>query len=789
MAKRPLILAFVEESASAQQLASWLVELGSYDYRLVCYDRPDLKIAKLVRQTLEHFNLNMPGGQMVSKLDVVVNAKLAQQGVGDYFQGWSQRGFSPVILLTNDCSVRGQSISRAAERLGHPRFLVQQGWLDFDYSGSELRGAARNNANWGSTRPETIGTYGDKRKYHCLDREYAHSSTSVFVTGYAGALPDLQESKLHTNLEPKIDFQNAYVLLIDQAWVEHGVMTLEQYFSHISKTCEYLLRACQSVTVLMHPSAQTRTINYVKSLNVGISVGGANAANDFFQVSDNKAMGVTFYSTAFLDMMSRGIDVVPIDSSRIGVQLPHLDIFSAGRIDHEKSLLENTAVGSIASINTGRPAADFASYIEPFNIEAFEAALVSTIRYARDFSWATRITSQTPKASKNWGHLHVVSGNALLRTGVYATISAVLPKLAQRFESVTIHAGGMSVPRWNGLSGNDVVILNGIGSLDLLPRPRIEELYWHSKRGGRVVFFPHEDQWALKNATVQHAGRFLYFCIKLLPRLTIWTVSQRQQKLFATLGAQNFDFVGEGNLSANQILGLRRNSSRSLSHVNRVLGVGTLQRRKGVDIFADTADAASVARLGWTFSWLGAPTSEVVAKSPNVTYLGLSDHPSTIAQIGSSDIIFLPSRDDPKPLVVAESLAIGVPVVIGPNNGWAPWVIKHGGGVVAPSYSAADCLEALKTVANRRRQAPCDVNLLISESATEEVFARMLKSLNGSLPELNVVRYKSVRAWLSVFLFSSSSLFAQRRRLVRHLVSLWANMVRASVRARRVKVP
>src|SRR5579862_4836897 len=140
-----------------------------------------------------------------------------------------------------------------------------------------------------------------------------------------------------------------------------------------------------------------------------------------------------------------------------------------------------------------------------------------------------------------------------------------------------------------------------------------------------------------------------------------------------------------------------------------VLGCGTLDLRKGLDLFTATAIAVA---SGWDthppvfFVWIGGGKTD--AHSPY--YYAMRDarntgREDTIVVLGEksnvdmyfrgADLLFVSSREDPFPCIVHEAMASGVPVVAFANAGGAPEALEGGAGVVVPY---ADVMAATREI-------------------------------------------------------------------------------------------
>jgi glycosyltransferase involved in cell wall biosynthesis len=124
-----------------------------------------------------------------------------------------------------------------------------------------------------------------------------------------------------------------------------------------------------------------------------------------------------------------------------------------------------------------------------------------------------------------------------------------------------------------------------------------------------------------------------------------------------------------------------------------VLGCGTIELRKGVDLFVQLARrviAHQSAPEAW-FLWVGTDHDpglkqwllhDVDTGGPRdrVRFLGPRDN--SLPYFLAADVFVLPSREDPCPLVNMEAMASGLPVVAFRDSGGAPELLEDCGDVV-----------------------------------------------------------------------------------------------------------
>lgn len=158
----------------------------------------------------------------------------------------------------------------------------------------------------------------------------------------------------------------------------------------------------------------------------------------------------------------------------------------------------------------------------------------------------------------------------------------------------------------------------------------------------------------------------------------------------------------EDKKPARDLLGLKWD-------VPLIFGCGTLDWRKGPDLFLDTA--GELVRRGhedFHFYWIGKTSDDFSdfedeiwtrGLGNQVTYLGEKEDPA--AYFAAGDIFLLPSREDPYPLVVLEAAQASLPSVCFSEAGGIPAFIGEGDdscGFVVPFEDVnamADAIERL----------------------------------------------------------------------------------------------
>jgi glycosyltransferase involved in cell wall biosynthesis len=138
---------------------------------------------------------------------------------------------------------------------------------------------------------------------------------------------------------------------------------------------------------------------------------------------------------------------------------------------------------------------------------------------------------------------------------------------------------------------------------------------------------------------------------------------------------------------------------RSGTDVRRFVFVGTLMRRKGVDLLLTAFERLYRNNVAATLTLIGGAgeydLARRIASVPNVSYRPFMDQPHLFEEITKYDCLILPSRFDSFGMVVAEAMAVGVPVVVSDRVGAKCIIEEHPGAGWVVSCEADALYEKL----------------------------------------------------------------------------------------------
>jgi glycosyltransferase involved in cell wall biosynthesis len=151
-----------------------------------------------------------------------------------------------------------------------------------------------------------------------------------------------------------------------------------------------------------------------------------------------------------------------------------------------------------------------------------------------------------------------------------------------------------------------------------------------------------------------------------------------------------------------------------------IVMVGSINERKGVELFSQVADLASVAHPDWQFHWIGSKaTTSPLYQSPKVLWHGWQWNPRDIVR--QCDVFFLSSIDDPCPLAALEALQLGKRCVAYRNTGTAELIEGLDGCAVFEDHQvscAYVCIQAaldhsISQLETNFEKRPCNTNPIV----------------------------------------------------------------------------
>ncbi|HEY8587566.1 MAG TPA: glycoside hydrolase family 99-like domain-containing protein [Rhodanobacter sp.] len=218
----------------------------------------------------------------------------------------------------------------------------------------------------------------------------------------------------------------------------------------------------------------------------------------------------------------------------------------------------------------------------------------------------------------------------------------------------------------------------------------------------------------------------------------------RPQGLFTRSRYRGAASLSEARARLRAKLGLEANA-------RIVLAVGYADRRKGVDLLLAAAAVCCSVDPSLHFVWVGHVDQSLqhenavaIAKGnleERVHFVGLDF--DTDDYYAGADLYALPSREDPFPSVVLESLSVGIPVVAFGGTGGGSALLQRGVGVVVPAFDvekyASAILQLLADDDERQRLGSAGRELIDAEFSFRAYVMDLLCLGGMQIPRVSVV--------------------------------------------------
>lgn len=145
---------------------------------------------------------------------------------------------------------------------------------------------------------------------------------------------------------------------------------------------------------------------------------------------------------------------------------------------------------------------------------------------------------------------------------------------------------------------------------------------------------------------------------------------------------ENLEFLPNGVPIPQTLPALERTQ---VSYISR------LQARKRPTLFVEMAEQLIQKQIWSSFQIAGADEGELSSVQQRIAdlnlgsqvkYVGPKNHEQVIEQLAQTQVLVLPSINEPFPMIVLEALAAEVPVVITDTCGLAPYILRSNAGIV-----------------------------------------------------------------------------------------------------------
>ncbi|GAA3297588.1 hypothetical protein GCM10020295_30790 [Streptomyces cinereospinus] len=391
---------------------------------------------------------------------------------------------------------------------------------------------------------------------------------------------------------------------------------------------------------------------------------------------DGYDLAVTFFSTTYLQTLRAGTPLILFSPPALNIVFPTVNhpllrnVGTVGELVDVVADLQRS--GKFIANAHGEPVEHFLTFNDDVAedvVRHIEEAAVPAERpagarpadpaggTAADLSRAERALRAVQQRQRRPRSLAVLGLGFSYVTGVAIPVLTYTQSLlAQspvdvRYFDLGVYSRAEDV--LSDLEGAEVVLLNSLAPFwrSALANDLVEALH---AVGRSVVLYAHETEYVMNFEGEQHALRHAEM-LKVLPKMKVLCVSTAQADMFRQLGVNDpvviYNTVPQDTHRAR--------ARRTPGAEPRIVMVGSMQDRKGLDLFSRVAELAHTRGLPWKFAWIGHKTWRIGPStliSDRVEWMGALSRDRVREELAASDVFFLSSVDDPMPLSVVEAV-------------------------------------------------------------------------------------------------------------------------------------
>ncbi|MEU6350015.1 glycosyltransferase family 4 protein [Streptomyces sp. NPDC047072] len=604
-------------------------------------------------------------------VDEALSADEFLEELGYRVQAFAEQEDIDRLVFFNDQSQRGRRVAGALGRTV-PLVLVQDGHLDFRFKKTE---AGLHDQNWyyGSSSPAAVCVWGPATANHLTFRT-ADANPPVHITGALGHSDDpalLRAARSTTHRHAKAAGERLRIVLLDQPLSNQSKLSRNDHRTQLTEVCE-ALHEFGDIEIKPHPSTLGGHLDWLRTLE-NVEVLDEKALLDA-EALDGYDLAVTFFSTTYLQTLRAGTPLVLFSPPPLNIVFPTVNhpllrnVGTVGELVDVAAELQRS--GKFAANVHGEPVEHFLTFHDdvPARVLAIiEKAAVPAEPPAPRWTTAedTRVGLTRAERALHAVERRVVRPRSLAVLGLgfsYVTgvaipvltyTQALLAQSPVDIRYYDLGAYTRSEDVMAELEGAEVVLINSLAPFwrSALANELVQAL---QDAGKSVVLYAHETEYVMNFEGGQHTLRHEEM-LRLLPKLKVLCVSTSQADMFRQLGVS--DPVVVYNTVPRDTH--RARARRTPGERPRIVMVGSMQDRKGLDLFSRVAELAYTQGLPWRFAWIGHKTWRIgpsTLLSDRVEWMGALSRDRVREELAASDVFFLSSVDDPMPLSVVEAV-------------------------------------------------------------------------------------------------------------------------------------
>ena len=157
-----------------------------------------------------------------------------------------------------------------------------------------------------------------------------------------------------------------------------------------------------------------------------------------------------------------------------------------------------------------------------------------------------------------------------------------------------------------------------------------------------------------------------------------------------------------------------------------IIMVGSINERKGAELFSKVADLAKARHPDWAFHWVGTlATMNALYRSEQVSWHGWHWNPASL--LVDCELFFLSSIDDPCPLAALEAMHQGLRMVAYKDTGTAEIIHGLKGCAIFDDYSEQSALAAIEAALDAP-SVSADIKAIAASTSSLDAFSERVHS-------------------------------------------------------------
>jgi glycosyltransferase involved in cell wall biosynthesis len=554
-----------------------------------------------------------------------------------------------------------------------PLILVQDGHLDFHFK-KTAPGLLDQNWYYGSSPAlAAVCVWGPATAHHLMFRS-ADANPPVHITGALGHSDDpnlLRAARSATHRHAKSAGEPLRMVVLDQPLADQRKLSRTDHREQLTELCASL-REFGQVEIKPHPSTHQGHLDWLRTLP-DVTVLDEKALLDA-ETLDGYDLAVTFFSTTYLQTLRAGTPLILFSPPALNIVFPTINhsllrnVGSVGELVDVVADLQRS--GKFAANVHGEPVEHFITFNDDVAARVLHLVREATVPTEPPASHRTAGDRSATGLSRAEAALRAVRRQtdrprslAVLGLGFSYVTGVAIPVLTYtqallaqspvdvRYFDLAAYSRAEDVMA--DLAGAEVVLVNSLAPF--WRSPLANELVQALQDTGKsVVLYAHETEYVMNFEGERHMLRHQEM-LTLLPKLKVLCVSTGQADMFRQYG------VGDPVVVYNAVPRdtHRARARRTAGARPRIVMVGSMQDRKGLDLFSRVAELAHVRGLPWRFAWIGHKTPRIgpsTLLSDRVEWMGGLSRDRVREELAASDVFFLSSVDDPMPLSVVEAV-------------------------------------------------------------------------------------------------------------------------------------